>query len=222
MSVWDDPEIRAGGEFVKLEHPGDAVRGTIQAIRAHRFDDGKVAPQVLLTTDEGEEKTLTAGQVRLKAMLAEQRPEAGDWIQVTLTGVEPRAGGKSLKHWDVQIRRGNGQPAAAAPAVPGPQWGSPAPAPAPQQWTPPVAPPAAPAPQQWTQPAAPVPNAAPAQQYAPPAAAAPVQQQYAPPAAPAAPVAQPVTAPPAQQQTPEQAAAIAGLTPEQRAALGIS
>lgn len=119
MSVWDDPELRVGGDFVKLEQPGDAVSGTVAAVRAHKFDDGKVAPQLILTTDDGEEKTLTAGQVRLKTALAEQRPESGDHIIVTLTQLEPRAGGKTLKHFDVQVKRQGEAPAAAqAPAQP--------------------------------------------------------------------------------------------------------
>jgi hypothetical protein len=51
---------------------------------------------------------LTAGQVRLKAALAEQRPEAGDHLTVTLKQVEKRSGGKTLKHFDVEIKRGSG------------------------------------------------------------------------------------------------------------------
>lgn len=122
MSVWDDPELRVGGDYVKFENIGDTVSGTVNAVRAHRFDDGSVAPQILLTTDGGEEKTVTAGQIRLKLALAEQRPEAGDHITITLSNVEKRSGGKTLKHFDVTINRGNGQPApaAAAPAAAAP------------------------------------------------------------------------------------------------------
>ncbi|MGH3503174.1 MAG: hypothetical protein ACRDQA_20105 [Nocardioidaceae bacterium] len=132
-SVWDDPELRLGGDFIKFDNVGDTVAGTISAVRVHRFEGGQVAPQILLTTDDGEEKTLTAGQVRLKTALAEQRPEAGDHITVTLTDVEPRAGGKSLKHFDVTVNRG-GQPNPPPAATP-----------APAAATPPPAPPAAPA-----------------------------------------------------------------------------
>lgn len=116
MSVWDDPEIRSGGDFVKLENIGDTISGTVQAVRVHRFDDGKVAPQVLLVTDDGEERTLTAGQVRLKAALAEERPETGDHVTVTLTDIEKRAGGKTLKHFDVTVTRGQPSTALVAPA----------------------------------------------------------------------------------------------------------
>lgn len=123
MSIWDDPDLRAGGDFAKFENVGDSVSGTVTAVRAHRFDDGKVVPQILLTTDDGEEKTLTAGAIRLKIAVAEQRPETGDHIKVTLTQEEKRPGGKTLRHWDVQVTRG-GTPAAApsapaaAPAAP--------------------------------------------------------------------------------------------------------
>lgn len=121
-SVWDDPDLRVGGEFVKFENVGDTVSGTVNAVRAHRFDDGSVAPQVLLTTDAGEERTVTAGQVRLKAELAAQRPEPGDHITITHTEVEKRSGGKTLKHFSVQVNRGGAAPAAApAAATPAPQ-----------------------------------------------------------------------------------------------------
>lgn len=114
-SVWDDPDLRVGGEFVKFDAPGDTVSGTVNAVRAHRFDDGSVAPQVLLTTDEGEERTVTAGQIRLKTELALQRPEPGDHVTITFTDIEKRSGGKTLKHFAVQVTRG-GRPAAATTA----------------------------------------------------------------------------------------------------------
>jgi hypothetical protein len=105
-SVWDLPELRSGGEFVRFDNIGDTITGRIEAIRAHKWDDGSVSPQILLTTDDGEERTVTAGQVRLKAALAEQRPEAGDRITITLSQVEKRSGGKTLKHFDVKVARG--------------------------------------------------------------------------------------------------------------------
>lgn len=210
MSIWDTPELKVGGEFVRFDHPGDAISGTIQVVRAHRFDNGDVAPQILLVTDAGEEKTVTAGQIRLKNALAEQRPEAGDWIAITLTQIEQRAGGKSLKHFDVQVRRGG---AAGAPAASTIGQGFTAPPPAPvvpqpvaapvQQYAAPAVPQAAPVPQ----PAAPSPT---------PAPVLPPVPQPAPQAAPAAPAA------PVAGLTPEQQAAIAALSPEQRAAMGFA
>jgi hypothetical protein len=107
MSVWDIPELQSTSAYVKFENPGDTVTGTVINISAHKWDDGSVSPQILLQTADGQQ-TVTAGQVRLKAMLAERRPEVGDTLTITHTEVEKRAGGKTLKLWDVDIVRGGG------------------------------------------------------------------------------------------------------------------
>ena len=112
MSIWDDPDMKIADDYIKFNDVGDTVTGRIIASRIHRWDDGTASPQLLLEVD-GEEKSLTAGQVRLKAALAEKRPENGDTITVTLTDIEKRSGGKTLKHFDVQVVR-----AGAAPAAP--------------------------------------------------------------------------------------------------------
>ena len=104
-SVWDSPELKSNDNYVKFEKVGDTVSGVITAIRAHTFDDGKTVAQLLIDTDDGEETTLTAGQVRLKAALVEQRPEVGDHLKVTMTEVEKRGGGKTLKHFAVDVTR---------------------------------------------------------------------------------------------------------------------
>ena len=111
MSVWDDPEMRIASEYAKFENVGDTVSGTVTGVYAHRFDDGKVVPKIMLDTSEGE-IALTAGQVRLKAALSEKRPEVGDELTVTMTEVEKRAGGKTLKHFDVVVVK-SGSPATA-------------------------------------------------------------------------------------------------------------
>ena len=117
MSVWDDPELRAGGDFITFEQVGDTASGVVQVIRVKRWDDGKVSPEILLVDDNGEEKTLTAGQIKLKALLAEHRPEVGDHITVKLTDIEKRSGGKTLKHFSLDIKRGGGAASAPAPAA---------------------------------------------------------------------------------------------------------
>jgi hypothetical protein len=115
MSVWDDPEMRVISDYAAFSDIGDTVSGTVTGVFAHKFDDGKVVPKIILDTTEGE-VTLTAGQVRLKAELSEKRPEVGDHLTVTLTEVEKRAGGKTLKHFEVILVKGKGAPVAAAPA----------------------------------------------------------------------------------------------------------
>ena len=109
---WSDPEMFTSGDFIKFDQVGDTVTGTITGIRKHMFEDGKVVPQIELDTPDGP-KTVTAGQVRLKAALAEKRPGVGDQLTITLSEIEKRAGGKTLKHFTVVV----GPTPAAAPAA---------------------------------------------------------------------------------------------------------
>lgn len=112
LDIWNDPDLAVGGEYVKFDNVGDTVTGVVRAIRKHVWDDGSVSPQLLLDCD-GEERTVTAGQVRLKVALAENRPQPGQTITITLSDIEKRSGGKTLKHFDVQV----GTPAAPKPAA---------------------------------------------------------------------------------------------------------
>lgn len=114
MSIWDDPDLKTGGDFFKFEKVSDTISGRIQNIGTHKFEDGKVVAQILIATDGGEEITVSAGQTKLKIALQEERPEIGDWISIGLSQIEKRAGGKTLKHFDVEVRRANGKPAATA------------------------------------------------------------------------------------------------------------
>ena len=107
MSIWDDPELRLNTDYVKFENVGDTITGTVVTIRAQKWEDGTISPQVILDC-EGVEKTVTAGQIRLKAALAEKRPEAGDVITITFSQVEKRSGGKTLKHFDVTVNKAGG------------------------------------------------------------------------------------------------------------------
>ena len=117
MSVWDTPELQTSSDYIKFENAGDTVTGTVVNISAHKWDDGSVSPQILLQTGEGQQ-TVTAGQVRLKALLAEKRPEVGDTLTITHTGIEKRAGGKTLKLWTVEVLRGGGGGLSAVPDEP--------------------------------------------------------------------------------------------------------
>lgn len=114
-AFWDDKEMFPSGEYMKFDSVGDSIHGTITAIRRHMFDDGSVAPQITLDTAEGP-RTVTCGQVRLKAALAEKRPGVGDVITITLDGIEKRAGGKTLKLFTVVV--GPAAPAPTPPATP--------------------------------------------------------------------------------------------------------
>jgi hypothetical protein len=102
IDIWNDPDLLVNDDYVTFENVGDTVTGTIISIRKHIFDDGKAVPQIILDVD-GAEKTVTAGQVRLKAELATLRPQPGQVLSITLTEVEKRSGGKTLKHFDVKV-----------------------------------------------------------------------------------------------------------------------
>ena len=117
LSVWDNPEIKTGSVYVSFQDVGDSVSGTVTGIFAH-FDEmyNKVVPKVILDTDDGE-MIITAGQVRLKMALTEQRPEVGDNLTVTMTEIEKRAGGKTLKHFDVTVVKSGTPAPAAAPTT---------------------------------------------------------------------------------------------------------
>ncbi len=114
MSIWDDDEIKSDDvDYIKLEAVGDTCEGVISAIARQTFTDDdsgekKVVPKLTLRAQDGTERTLTAGQIRLKKQLIELRPEVGDHLKVTLTQIEPRGGKKKLKHFDVAHKRGNG------------------------------------------------------------------------------------------------------------------
>lgn len=116
MSIWDDPDIKSGGDYVSFVDEGDSVAGTITGITVHTFDDGKKVPKLYIETSNGE-RILTAGQVQLKAKLSELRPEVGDKIAVVLKQIEKRAGNKTLKHFDVQIKRGTAAASAASDLI---------------------------------------------------------------------------------------------------------
>lgn len=120
-TIWDDADLKSNDDYIKFDEVGDTVTGKILSIKKHTFDDGKVVPQLLLQVGD-EEKTLTAGQIRLKAELAEKRPGVGDVLTVTLSNIEKRSGGKTLKHFDVVVGGAVSTPApvAAAPIAEAP------------------------------------------------------------------------------------------------------
>lgn len=111
MSIWDDAELQNDSEYVKFDAVGDEIAGEVVAVRKQVWDDGKVSPKLDIVTADGETRTVTAGQIRLKAELAAKRPEPGDRIRIRLSDIERRSGGKTLKHFEVEVTRGTGAPA---------------------------------------------------------------------------------------------------------------
>jgi hypothetical protein len=102
-SVYD--ELGPTGEFVTFPNEGDSITGTITSIGLHTWDDGKKSLQLGLDV-AGESRVLTAGPIGMQIKLQELRPDVGDTLTVTYLGSEKRAGGKTLKKWDVKVAKG--------------------------------------------------------------------------------------------------------------------
>lgn len=119
MSIWDDKDVASTGDYVRFEAVGDGVEGVVTNLERHTFTDDetgekRVTPKLTIACTDGTERILTAGQVRLRLKLVELRPEVGDYLKVTMTELEKR-GKKTLKHFDVVYRQGDGTtPAPAA------------------------------------------------------------------------------------------------------------
>jgi hypothetical protein len=95
------------GDFVKFTNVGDQIVGVIKEIREGKDFNGSPCPELILETEDGEEKTLTAGQVRLKALLAEKRPQVGDKVRITYSGVGAASPGKAPpKEFTVEVKAG--------------------------------------------------------------------------------------------------------------------
>lgn len=104
---FDYDKYATSGEYVKFEEVGDQVIGVIKDIREGRTFNGDPCPELVIEDDDGEERTVTAGQVRLKAALAEKRPQKGDKIRITYSGVgEAKPGKAPPKEFTVDVKQG--------------------------------------------------------------------------------------------------------------------
>jgi hypothetical protein len=106
MSIWDSPELSAPKKYVNFENVGDSAEGVVTEVGLQNWSDGTFAPKITLSDELGS-KIITAGQIRLKIALIEKRPEVGDYLSVTLTQIENRGNGKTLKHFDVIVNKSN-------------------------------------------------------------------------------------------------------------------
>jgi hypothetical protein len=102
-----DYDRYTSGDFVKFENVGDTVTGILKEVREGRDFNGNPCPLLVIEVESGDEKTLTAGQVLLKQALAEQRPQAGDKIRITYSGIgEAKPGKAPAKQFIVQVLKG--------------------------------------------------------------------------------------------------------------------
>lgn len=116
---WDQFANASG--FWTAENVGDSIAGDILTIRIGQDFNKQPVPELVIRTAEGDDVAVTAGQVVLKRLLAEIRPQVGEKIGITYTGAgEAKPGKAPAKLFTVQVRGTDGQlrqaPAAAAPA----------------------------------------------------------------------------------------------------------
>lgn len=102
---WDN--YTQTGDFISFNEVGDTAVGVIKAIREGTDFNQNACPELILEDNDGEERTLTAGQVMLKAALSEKRPQVGDKIRVVYSGVgDARPGRAPAKLFTVEVKEG--------------------------------------------------------------------------------------------------------------------
>jgi len=121
---WD--EFKQTGEWITFKEIGDTAIGDIVSIRTGEDFNGKACPELIIKQDDGEHRTITAGQVMLKSELAEQAPQVGDRIRIVYSGNgEGKPGKAPAKLFDVAIRAKDPSsvppPAPVAAANPAPE-----------------------------------------------------------------------------------------------------
>lgn len=104
---FDYDKYAGSGDYFKFDDVGDTIVGVIKDVREGRTFNGDPCPELVLETDDGEEKTVTASQVRLKAALAEKRPQVGDKVRIAYSGVGEASPGKAPpKEFTVDVKEG--------------------------------------------------------------------------------------------------------------------
>lgn len=106
------------GDFHVWEEPGEVLTGDIIGKIIDKDFNNNPCPGLTIRQDDGEEVRLTAGQAQLKAKLLEAKPQVGDRIKITFTGTTKRDGGKTLKEFDVAVKKGGAKSKVTAPAPP--------------------------------------------------------------------------------------------------------
>lgn len=105
--TFDYNKYAQSGDWVKFENVGDQAIGIIKTVRDGSDFNGNPCPELVIETDDGEEKTVTASQVLLKAALAEHAPQEGDKVRITYSGVGAAKPGKAPpKEFTVEVKKG--------------------------------------------------------------------------------------------------------------------
>lgn len=105
MSQFDWNEFNTSGDFVSFKEIGDKVVGEVIAVRKAQDFNGNPCPELVIRTDDGEDRIVTAGQVMLKSALAEKQPQIGARIAIVYSGVgEAKPGKAPAKQFTVEVK----------------------------------------------------------------------------------------------------------------------
>ena len=105
--------------FAKFANIGDQVTGIVKHVREGKDFNGNPCPELILETNaEGDELTVTAGQKRLQAALAESQPKVGDKVRITYSGdsTDAKPGRAPAKMFTVEVQAGPFELVTAGPA----------------------------------------------------------------------------------------------------------
>lgn len=95
------------GAWVKFENVGDQVIGVIKEVRDGRTFDGNPCPELVIEDEDGDERIITASQVKLGRIIVEKAPQAGNKIRITYSGVGDAMPGKAPpKLFEVDVKEG--------------------------------------------------------------------------------------------------------------------
>lgn len=100
-------DLPSSDGYARWDEAGNTVKGIVTHVGIGQDLNGNDCPQIIVQTDSGD-VTVTASQAQLRAKLREARPNTGDRIVIVYSGDEKRAGGKTLKQFDVAVKAGDG------------------------------------------------------------------------------------------------------------------
>ena len=108
MSIdWSKFQQASPGDYPERwrpENPGDEISGVIAAMRVATMPDGTQYPSITLKTASGE-RELLASQAMLLRGMAQHQPKIGDTLSIRFTEIEKLSGGRTLKHFSIDVKR---------------------------------------------------------------------------------------------------------------------
>ena len=112
----NDPDLQAGGDWVKWDAVGDSVTGVVTGFRkgpARIKADGtsKTNGVYEITKEDESVVNIEIGQVFLKGLFKDEQVAIGDTVRITYSADEKIAGkASSMKKFTLEVRKGGQLP----------------------------------------------------------------------------------------------------------------